>query len=358
MGDADEDVAIDDIVVRATSTAQDDSTSPVITAPDRLFVKTNSSTSTSVQVNFAVTAHDAVDGVVFPTCSPASGTVFSTGTTSVSCTAADQANNIASATFPIVVSLPSPDPSPIPSVHKLRGGMLVSAKLTSASASDLELGTSGIVLNHTSDRKALLVSSHVINSPLTRLTFAELLLNVTKTTTPLIGSTVLADVPTIGSISSDAAIVHITGSSMAPEVNKIQNGTSVITVSDRGGAKSHMGKTAEITGAFTQSAGNILYADVTIKHAPQGNSIIKTGQVIAEYWSQSGDSGAPITHTDTSGNTKLLGIHVGRAYQLFLEPSGRAVYEGNVAAANPAAGSASFAVFSPWENISRDLGVS
>jgi len=130
------------------------------------------------------------------------------------------------------------------------------------------------------------------------------------------------------------------------------------TVSDRGGAKSHMGKTAEITGAFTQSAGNILYADVTIKHAPQGDSIIKTGQVIAEYWSQYGDSGAPITHTDTSGNTKLLGIHVGRAYQLFLEPSGRAVYEGNVAAANPAAGSASFAVFSPWENISRDLGVS
>lgn len=189
------------------------------------------------------------------------------------------------------------------------------------------------------------------------LTFAELFLNTTKSTAPLIGSTVLADVPIIGSISSDAAIIHITGSSVAPEVNKIQNGTSTMTVSIHGEARGHIGDTAEITGAFTQSAGGILYADVTIKHAPRGNSIIKTGQIIAKYWPQNGDSGAPITYTDANGKTKLLGTHVGRAYQLFLEPGGQTIYEGNITAANSTTDWASFAVFSPWENIRRDLGI-
>src|SRR5205814_2102035 len=50
------------------------------------------------------TATDAVDGAVPVTCTPASGTLFALGTTSVSCTAKDAANNTALSAFTVTVS--------------------------------------------------------------------------------------------------------------------------------------------------------------------------------------------------------------------------------------------------------------
>jgi hypothetical protein len=49
------------------------------------------------------TASDAVDGAVPATCSPASGSTFGAGTTSVTCTAADSRGNSAGASFSVVV---------------------------------------------------------------------------------------------------------------------------------------------------------------------------------------------------------------------------------------------------------------
>ena len=49
------------------------------------------------------TASDAVDGAVPATCSPASGSTFGAGTTSVTCAAADSRGNSAGASFSVVV---------------------------------------------------------------------------------------------------------------------------------------------------------------------------------------------------------------------------------------------------------------
>ena len=54
-------------------------------------------------VSFDVTAQDNVDGPVDVTCSPESGTTFSLGTTLVTCSATDAAENDATATFTVTV---------------------------------------------------------------------------------------------------------------------------------------------------------------------------------------------------------------------------------------------------------------
>lgn len=67
---------------------------PVIDGPDEdIFVQ--ASDSTGAIVTFTVTARDARDGAVQPTCTPASGTRFKTGKTTVTCTARDAAGNTA-----------------------------------------------------------------------------------------------------------------------------------------------------------------------------------------------------------------------------------------------------------------------
>lgn len=55
------------------------------------------------KITYTPTASDAVDGAVAPSCAPASGSVFTVGTTTVACTATDMAGNKASGTFTITV---------------------------------------------------------------------------------------------------------------------------------------------------------------------------------------------------------------------------------------------------------------
>src|SRR5438105_4159663 len=51
------------------------------------------------------TANDIVDGPLTPTCSPASGSNFPVGTTTVTCTATDSHGNTGSASFTVTVTL-------------------------------------------------------------------------------------------------------------------------------------------------------------------------------------------------------------------------------------------------------------
>ena len=78
-----------------------DTTPPVVTVPSDI-----SSTSTNLSgtaVTFDVTATDNVAVTSGPTCSPASGSNFSVGTTTVTCTATDAAGNVGTASFTITI---------------------------------------------------------------------------------------------------------------------------------------------------------------------------------------------------------------------------------------------------------------
>lgn len=81
-----------------------DNTAPDISLPANIV--TESSDGNALAVNYSVSANDAVDGSVIPSCAPASGALFAPGQTSVQCNASDSAGNIASSVFAVTVNTP------------------------------------------------------------------------------------------------------------------------------------------------------------------------------------------------------------------------------------------------------------
>ncbi len=74
-----------------------DTTAPALSLPGNI-------TQAAPQVTFNVTAHDIVDGSVAVTCSPASGSTFAVGTTSVQCAATDAHSNTSSGSFTVEIT--------------------------------------------------------------------------------------------------------------------------------------------------------------------------------------------------------------------------------------------------------------
>ena len=86
-----------------------DQTPPVITVPSPISAQAEGPPGTAVA--FTATAVDAVDGSVPATCSPASGSVFSVGPTTVHCSAQDAHGNSATKTFTVTVVDKTPPPA-------------------------------------------------------------------------------------------------------------------------------------------------------------------------------------------------------------------------------------------------------
>ena len=80
-----------------------DRTPPVVNVPpDRSLRTTNPA---GVTVTYTASATDRVDGAVPVSCTPRSGSLFSSGTTTVSCAASDRTGNRATAEFTVSVAI-------------------------------------------------------------------------------------------------------------------------------------------------------------------------------------------------------------------------------------------------------------
>jgi hypothetical protein len=79
-----------------------DRTAPQLTVPGSMTKEATSPAGAAV--DFAVSATDAVDGALAPSCSKASGSTFPVGSTTVDCTVTDSHQNTRSASFVVVVS--------------------------------------------------------------------------------------------------------------------------------------------------------------------------------------------------------------------------------------------------------------
>jgi hypothetical protein len=90
-----------------------DTTKPVVTVPADKTVEATG--SAGAVVNFTASALDIVDGSIAPTCTPASGSTFPIGTTSVTCNATDAAGNTGTASFNITVQDTTPPTVTVPS---------------------------------------------------------------------------------------------------------------------------------------------------------------------------------------------------------------------------------------------------
>jgi hypothetical protein len=85
-----------------------DVTRPVITLDDRTVRATDPG---GVAVDYTATAVDAVDGPLELSCDPPPGSLFPVGATLITCTASDQAGNVATKTATLTVQAPPPLPS-------------------------------------------------------------------------------------------------------------------------------------------------------------------------------------------------------------------------------------------------------
>ena len=78
-----------------------DTTPPAITVPANMTIPATSASGAAA--TYVTSATDLVDGSVTPVCSPASGSTFDPGATSVTCTATDSHGNSASKSFTVTV---------------------------------------------------------------------------------------------------------------------------------------------------------------------------------------------------------------------------------------------------------------
>jgi hypothetical protein len=118
------------------SVSVQDTTAPVITVPSP--ITTEATGSGGATVSFATSAADMVDGSVATTCTPASGTTFAIGTTTVTCTATDSRANSSSADFSVTVQDTTPPVVTVPAPITLESSSASGAVATfTASASDI-----------------------------------------------------------------------------------------------------------------------------------------------------------------------------------------------------------------------------
>ena len=68
-----------------------DTTPPVVTVPANMVLEATG--PSGAVATFSASAVDIVDGYITPTCTPASGSTFALGTTTVTCSATDAHNN-------------------------------------------------------------------------------------------------------------------------------------------------------------------------------------------------------------------------------------------------------------------------
>ena len=88
---------------KATFTVEvQDRTKPIVTVPSDITAEATGADGATVSY-IGVTASDDVDGPLTATCSKASGTVFSLGTTTVTCSAEDKAGNVGDNSFTVTV---------------------------------------------------------------------------------------------------------------------------------------------------------------------------------------------------------------------------------------------------------------
>ena len=137
------------------------STAPAVSVPTGI---TREATSADgAPVTFAPSASDLVDGTVQTTCAPQSGSTFALGSTTVTCSATDQAGNRGTASFPVTVQDTTPPSVTVPkdATTEATGSNGAVVSYGDVSASDLVDGTLSTTCSQASDTQFSLGSTTV-----------------------------------------------------------------------------------------------------------------------------------------------------------------------------------------------------
>jgi len=243
-----------------------DTTTPLITAPSDITAEATG--PSGAVVSYTVTATDLVDGIVTPICTPASGSTFSLGTTTVTCDATDSSGNIDSVSFIVsVVSTTGPTITvPAPITAEATGptgavvtyavtasspvGILTGPTCTPASGSTFPIGTTTVTCTATDNAE--------------NTAFASFTVTVRDTTAPVI----TAPAPITTTTTTSGAVVSYTVT--ATDAVGVTSGPTCSTPS---GSTFPIGTTTVICIA-SDAAGNTGSASFTVTVDKLGPSIV------------------------------------------------------------------------------------
>src|SRR5574337_1789204 len=181
-----------------------DTTAPTITVPST--VTQEASSSGGATVTYAVSATDNVGIVGQVTCTPASGTLFARGTTTVDCSASDAAGNVGHASFVVTVQDTTAPTITVPStITKEATGPLGATVTYAVSASDLVDGTVPVACTPTSGSQFGLTTTNVscnAHDTAGNTATASFSVIVKDTTAPLLIPPIAISLPAIGPLTT------------------------------------------------------------------------------------------------------------------------------------------------------------
>lgn len=292
-----------------------DAVPPVMSIPDAVNV---TAAANRVSVTYAASAADAVDGSVGVACAPGSGSLFSAGNTTVSCSAVDNSGNRARDTFTVTVTKVTPEQCeayraergthcvPSQTTPTTRGGEFYGGNRYAMMVDDGggEYGNPGtltIGATNSSGTKGVVTAGHALKLKpgIEFVRHAIGMDNITITS---------ESVPVFYENNTDVAFVPITEPNIIVG-NSIQalNGTVIDDVQFGDLADVDTRQRLSIYGISSNGEGFLWHKNATVvtKEATLTNMGIGGG-----YPSEFGDSGAPIVHHSNETST-LVGVHHG-----------------------------------------------
>ncbi|NUQ84658.1 MAG: HYR domain-containing protein [Anaerolineales bacterium] len=227
-----------------------DTTPPVLSLPLDMTVEATG--PSGAVVAFSPTANDAADGSVPVTCSPASGSAFALGVTTVNCSASDSSGNIAYGSFNVTVTDTTPPILSLPAdITTEAMGSFGAAVTFTASASDLVSGSVSVTCSPASG-SAFALGATTVNCSASdssgNIAYGSFNVTVTDTTPPVISPH--EDV-TVGTSSGSGTVVVYS----PPATTDVVDGAGVAVCTPTSGSLFPVGITT-VTCTATDSHGN------------------------------------------------------------------------------------------------------
>ena len=332
-------------VVSVPKTTPVDRTPPVITVPSDITVRNTTNVGSSVA--FTVSATDDTDESVSVKCSQASGTVFTIGSTTITCDATDEAGNISiPVTFNIIVEffraigvLPTPT--------EYYGGEPYNMVTRNATGDWLNPSTMTIGATNTTGVNGVVIAAHGLSMDPGHA-FVE---HRIGTPPERIGNDVVLTQQLRGNV--DAVFIPITEPNIiVPNYQIRALDRTIINVTQGSLIDVPIGKVLNIYGTENNGGGILLFSNATIYEL---KLFVNMG--IALYPSQGGDSGAPIVYHN-NGESHLVGVHHGGS--CYIDPETDA-YPNPIDVLNNTAlctkDNYYYKAFSAWENVKNQLSL-
>ncbi|MDA7958646.1 MAG: HYR domain-containing protein [Nitrosopumilus sp.] len=362
-------VATFDVVV--TGPVSMDSSAPVISVPDPILKNT---TSNGLNVEFTVSVSDDTDETIDVSCSPESGSWFPLGTTTVTCSAEDSAENYAEKSFTVTVINRNNVYAGEKHTYKYKIGLGGTGEAFRVAGS----GTIGFTGNNAAGQPGFVGAAHTVQAhahgnihhkPAEHLHEYFGLIGTYLSFYPVSTAAPISSYLDHGNVREfDAAFIPITISKHAPSGQLSTKNSLVIDLKHGDSSSMEVGDTIHLFGEPTNSIGTLKYKNATVRLSDsennyQAHEYTMNNQFIGNYRSIAGDSGAAVVVMDRDV-AKIIGIHVGRGC-VFTSPSEGLDNWTDYRVTDPVAGTTycstdvrqSFTIISPWNAVRAGLGI-